>query len=56
MKKVTFKSIVKVKVGRKMVQKEFINIEYTEADDQAIRTRAMALNWQLVSIEPNKGV
>ncbi len=54
MKKVTFKSTTKVKQGRKMVQKTFEIVEYTEAADSAIQLRAMALNWQLVSIEPHK--
>jgi hypothetical protein len=51
MKKVIFKSVAKVKEGRKMIQKVFEIIEYTEADDAAIRLRAMAMNWQLISIE-----
>lgn len=47
MKKVTFKSTVKI--GK--AEKTFTIVEYTEADDSAIRLRALALNWVLVSIE-----
>jgi hypothetical protein len=51
MKKVTFTSTVKI--GKKL--KTFVNVEYTEASDDAIKLRALALNWTLVSIEYNKG-
>lgn len=50
MKKVTFKSIAKI--GKKI--KEYTIVEYTEASEDAIKLRAMALNWQLVSIELGK--
>lgn len=50
MLKVTFQSTVKVKQGRKLITKTFQNVEEhkTEAD---AKLRAMALNWQIVSIE-----
>lgn len=51
MKKVTFKTQCKVKEGRKWVTKEFEVVEFTSADEQSIRLRAMALNWTLVKIE-----
>lgn len=47
MKKVTFKTIWKLKNELR----EDIIIEYTEASDDMIKLRAMALNWILVSIE-----
>ncbi len=54
MKKVIFKSVAKVKQGRKMVSKIFEIIEHTDASDDMIKLRAMALNWQLISIEVSK--
>lgn len=49
MKKVTFKS--HIKIGNKI--KEYHIIEYTDASDDMIKLRAMALNWSLLSIELN---
>lgn len=51
MKKVTFKSVAKVKQGRKMVEKTFEIVEYTEASLDNIKLRAMAMNWELVKVE-----
>lgn len=51
-KKVTFKATYPVRAkGQKPAFKTTEIVEMTEADDAAIRLRAMALNWQLVSIE-----
>lgn len=53
MKKVTFKSIIKsggTLWSPKKIE-EFVIVEYTEADDAAIRLRAMALNWEIIKIE-----
>lgn len=47
MKKVTFKSICKI--GKQT--KEFTITEYTAATLSEIRIRALALNWNLVSVE-----
>ena len=53
MKKVTFKSVVKIggTPWNPKSTKTFEIIEYTEADESSIRLRAMALNWTVVSIE-----
>jgi hypothetical protein len=50
MKKVTFKS----RPGITGKNKIYTIVEYTQADDAAIRLRALALNWDLISIEPVK--
>ena len=52
MRKVTYKTFAKVKEGRKLVEKTYTHVEYTEADDTAIRIRILAFNGQLVSVEP----
>ena len=54
MKRVTFKVKTKIKENRKWIEKTYTIVEYTDADDSAIRLRALALNWELISIEVSK--
>ena len=48
--KVTFKSVYKAKEGRKWVQKESLIVETMSAVAD-YKLRALALNWQIVSVE-----
>jgi hypothetical protein len=48
--KVTFTKTVQVKQGRKMVSKTYENVE-THTSEANYRLRAMALNWQIKSVE-----
>ncbi|MEZ0208842.1 MAG: hypothetical protein ACAH17_01540 [Candidatus Paceibacterota bacterium] len=48
--KVTFKSVYKAKEGRKWVEKTSLIVETMNATAD-YKLRAMALNWQVVSVE-----
>lgn len=49
--KVTYKSIYKVKSGRKWAEKSS-QWEETIKDESSAKLRALALNWHIVSIKP----
>ncbi len=53
MKKVTFEATYLIGKGLEKTEHTSIIHEFTDASDAAIRERAYALNWKIISIETN---